>query len=245
MRYFLLSILITTVQVVTFHSSSAQTVQRGSIRQVMRINESTKIFDKTSGKRISYQEYDQLMKKDRNGYHLEPIFDEYGQASAYKLRPTTAEERETHRFDHGDPAMRPKVGEPMSEFVMKGIDDKVYRLTELKGHVVVHSFWISLKRPFWGPNQAKNFADVLRPYQSKTDLISLGILHESKEDISTLIDPETLPFIPIPNSYGFHQKFYVTATPSFIVIDRTGRVAAYLEGPSYDQLQKVLRTVSQ
>jgi peroxiredoxin len=245
MRYLLLCILITTVQVVTFHSSSAQTVHMEGIKQVMRVNESTRIFDKTSGKRISYQEYDQLMRKDRYAYHLEPIFDEYGQASAYKLRPTTAEERETRRFDLGDPTMRPKVGEPMAEFVMKGIDDKVYRLTELKGHVIVLSFWISLKKPIWGPNQAKSFADALRPYQSKTDLISLGVLHESKDDISTLVAIETLPFIPIPDSYGFHQKFYVRAGPSFIVIDRTGRVAAYLEGFNYDQLQKVLRTLSQ
>ncbi|GAB2522180.1 hypothetical protein GCM10027085_10420 [Spirosoma aerophilum] len=133
----------------------------------------------------------------------------------------------------------------MPEFAMKGIDDKLYRLSELKGRVILLSFWISLAKPFWGPNQAKSFANVLRPYQSETDPISLGILQESKEVIDNVMTTETLPFIPIPNSYGFNQKFQVTTGPSFIVIDRLGKVAAFIEGSNYDQLQKVLRTVSQ
>ncbi|WP_223860639.1 TlpA family protein disulfide reductase [Spirosoma validum] len=184
------------------------------------------------------------MKDDPNGYHLEAVIDEYGQASAYKIRPTTPEERETHRFNDRNPALRPKIGEPVPEFVMKGIDDKVYRSTELKGHVVILSFWVSLSKPFWGTNQAKGYADALRPYQSETDPISLGILRESKEDIVNVMATETLPFIPIPNSYGFHEKFHVTLSPAFIVIDRAGNVAAYIEGMHYDQLQKTLQAVS-
>lgn len=208
------------------------------------VDEHTEIIDKVTGKQVSYEVYQQLLKNDKNGYHLEPVFDEYGQASAYKLRPTTADERETHHFYDWDPALRPKVGEPMPAFVMKGLDNKVYNLAELKGRVVVLSFWISLSKPFWGTNQAKGFADAIRPYQSETDPISLGILHESREEIADVMASETLPFIPIPNAYGFNKKFQVTTGPTFIVVDRTGKVAAFIEGSQYAQLQKVLQTVS-
>lgn len=216
----------------------------GGIRQEMPIDESTKIVDKTTGKVVSLQGLQRLIKTDPYAYHLEPVFNEYGQVASYTLRPTTAEEKETHQFHDRDPALQPKVGEPMPEFVMKGIDDKVYRLSELKGHVVIVSFWISLRKPFWTPNQAKSFADALRPHQSETDPISLGVLQESKEAIVDVMTTETLPFIAIPNAYGFNRKFQVTTGPTFIVIDRAGKVAAYLEGYAYDQLQKTLKAVS-
>jgi peroxiredoxin len=247
MKYAILFALTSALQTLICFSATAQSVvqtQPGGIRQTRRIDENTKIVDKATGKQVSFQEYIRLRKTDENGYHLEPVFDEYGEVDSYKLRPTTAQERETHRFYDRDPALRPKVGEPMPEFVMKGIDDKVYQLKELKGHVIVLSFWISLRKPFWGPNQAKAFADALRPYRSETDPISLGILQESREDIVDVMASETLPFVAIPNSYGFHQKFHVTTGPCFIVIDRAGKVAAYLEGSDYEQLRKVLEKVS-
>ncbi|MBD2703060.1 TlpA family protein disulfide reductase [Spirosoma sp. BT702] len=218
-------------------------IERGAISRQIRIDETTKITDKKTGKTISYQEYRELTKADPFGYHLEPVFDEYGEVSAYKLRSVTSEERQTHSFTSFAPALRPKVGEPMPEFVMKGIDDKVYRLSDLKGHVVVLSFWISLRKPFWGPKQAQGFAEVLRPYRSETDPLSLGVLQDSKEDIERFLASETLPFIPVPNSYGFHQKFHITGSPSFMVIDKAGNVAAYIEGQDYDQLQKALQVV--
>ncbi|MVM33465.1 hypothetical protein GO755_25740 [Spirosoma sp. HMF4905] len=247
MRYFFLVVLIHTIHLFTHQSSLAQTIvkgERSGIRQEVRIDEHTRLFDKTSGKQISYQEYRALIKDDPFGYHLEPIIDEYGQASAYKIRPTTAEERETHSFKDFESGPKPKIGEPVPEFIMKGIDDKVYRSTALKGNVIVLSFWISLSKPFWGPNHAKLFADALHPYQSETGLISLGILQESKEAIVNVMATETLPFIPVPNSYGFNRKFQITTGPSFMVIDRSGNLAALVEGSEYDELRKALQTVS-
>ena len=132
----------------------------------------------------------------------------------------------------------------MPECAMMGINDKVYRLSELKGHVVVLSFWVSLTKPFWSPTWAKAFADALRPHQSETDPVLLGVLQASKKSVAKVMATETLPFVPIPDSYGFHQKFHVISVPSFIVIDRLGKVAAYIDGAKYDELQKVVQAVS-
>lgn len=209
----------------------------------MRINENTILFDKATGKRISYQEYRQLTKDDPFGYHLERVYDVYGQTSAYKIRPTTPEERETHSFRPTTEG-RPKVGETIPLFVMKGVNGKVYRSTDLQGRVVVLSFWISLKKPFWGANQAKPYAEALKPYQSESGPVSLGILQESKQGLEEFMTREALPFIPIPDSYGFHGKFHVTNIPAFIVIDRAGKVAAYIDGSDYEELKAVLQKVS-
>jgi len=209
----------------------------------VRIDESTPIFDKKSGKRISFDEYRRLMNTDHKGYHSEPIINEFGEVSGYTLRPTTTEERETQQF-YTLPGQKPKVGQEVPLFVMKGLDDKVYRSTDLKGHVVVLSFWISLRKPFWGSKQAQQFADAIRPFRSETDPISLGILQADKEEITEFMATQTLPFIPVPNSFGFHRKFAITSGPSFMVIDRNGVVAALIEGSDYDQLKQVLAKVS-
>ena len=243
MRYLILFFLISITPFLTRPTARGQTVSSTGIRRSIHIDETTQIIDKSIGQRISYKTYRELMDKDRYGYYLSPVIDKYGQPSAYTLRPTTAEERETNSIRDIDTTLRPKVGEQMPEFVMKGINGTDYQSTALTGRVVVLSFWVSLNKPFWGPGQAKGFADILQPYQLKDGLISLGIVQESKEAIAKFMDTETLPFIPIPNSYGFNKKFQVTTSPTFIVINRSGNVAAFVEGQNYDQLRKVLQGV--
>lgn len=239
-------VLITAVQALICLSTLAQVVvSKTGIHQEVHIDESTKIVDKTTGKQISYQAYRQLIHKDPFGYHVIPVFDEYGKASSYMIRPTTAEERETHFFyDELDPTLQPKVGEPIPLFVMNDLNGKVYRSTDLKGHVVILSFWVSLSKPFWGLNQAKQFADVMQLYQSDTGLISLGIVQESKQELASVMATQTLPFMPIPDSYSFNRKFQVASIPSFIVIDKVGNIAAFINGSDYDQLKQVLQQVS-
>lgn len=241
MKHILFIALICTLQTTLIHPTIAQP---GGISQVRRMDENTKIFDKDTGKRVSLREFNDLLKADPYAQHLVPNFNEYGEVDSYTLRPTTPEEKANRQFNDRDPALRPKMGQPMPEFVMKGIDDKAYRLSELKGHVVILSFWLSLKKPFWNPKQVQAFADAVRSYQSETDPISLGVLQDQKEKIVEAMASETLPFVPIPNSYGFTQKFHVTTGPTFIVIDRVGKVVAYIEGYEYDQLKKVLQGVS-
>lgn len=229
------------------HLATAQAVverRTSGIRTERRVDETTPITDKATGKSVSYKEYQQLMRADPYAYHLEPIYNEYGLADAYIIRPTTPEEHDTHQFYERNKDNQPKVGEPMPLFVMTGIDDKVYRSTELTGRVVVLSFWISLRKPFWGTQQAKAFADAIHPYQSETDPISLGILQDSADDIKTFMATQTLPFMPVPNSYGFQNKFQIASSPAFIVIDRAGNVAAFIDGSDYNQLTKVLAQVS-
>lgn len=219
-------------------------IERGGIETRFRIDEETTILDKATGKRISFEEYRRILKEAPNSVSLMPAWNEYGRAGSYILRPTTAEERETRMFSTMDSTQRPKVGEVMPLFVMKGIDDKVYRSTDLKGHVVILSFWISIRKPFWGAKQSQLLADAIQPFHSTTDAISLGILKSDKEEVAGAMATETLPFIPIPDSYGFHREFHVTTAPSLLVIDRSGIVAAFIEGFDYEQLKKVLTKLS-
>jgi peroxiredoxin len=208
------------------------------------LDESTRITDKETGRPLSRKEVGRLMTENPNVYHLEPIFDEYGQASSYYLRPTTAEEKQTGMFNTRDSLRIPKIGEVMPLFVMKDIDNNTYRSTNLKGHVVVLTFLISLNKPFWDARQSKAIDDLIRSSRLGIDPIVLGIMNNSKEEIKELLKTETLPFIPIPDSHGFHQKFSVMSFPSFIVIDKLGNVAAVIEAADQKQLKEVLQKLN-
>lgn len=205
------------------------------------ISDNTPITDKTTGKRVSFQEYRELIKPDPHAYHLDPVYDEYGQASSFKLRPTTAQERETHGFNYQDSTLRLRVGQEMPLFIMNGPDGRTYRSTDQKGQVVVLSFWISLNKPYWQEKRAEPYGNAIRPYQ----VVSLGIVNNSRREVIDHLAKEPLPFVPIPDSYGFSRKFQMLGSPGYIVIDKAGRVAGVIETDFDRTLKAVLEKVTQ
>ncbi|GAB3641089.1 hypothetical protein GCM10027423_17250 [Spirosoma arcticum] len=219
------------------------TTHTGGVRTERRINENTPLFDKKTGQRVSFQEYQQRMKNDPYAYYLEPVYDEYGKPTSYMIRPTTADEKVTHRFYDRDPAKQPKVGQPIAPFIMTGLDGKTYRSTDLLGNVVVLSFWISLEKPFWGDKQAVDFGNVVRPYQSETSPVVLGVLNSGQPQVADHLNTKTLLFMPVPDAYGFHDKYQVSTIPSFVIIDKAGKVAGFIEGPDYEKLKQILSSV--
>ena len=212
----------------------------GQITVKTTINDDTPIIDKATGRRVSFREYRELTKADEYAYRLDPVYDEYGSASSFRLRPTTAYERSTHMFNHRDSTLRLDAGQKMPLFVMKGPDGKTYRSTDLKGQVVVLSFWTSLNKPYWDSRNAERYATLVQPYQ----LVSLGIINNSKAEVTDFLASERLPFVPIPDSYTFSRKFQVFTSPAYIVIDKVGNVAAVIDPADDKELKAILDKVT-
>lgn len=220
-------------------------VHTSAVRYKQRLDETTPITNQATGKRITMQEYSQLIQADPYAYHLVPDYNEYGQPASYLLRPTTPEEHETHQFHTRDPAKQPQVGQPIAPFSMTGLDEKIYRSSDLLGSVVVLCFLVSLDKPFWGDKQTEELANAIRPYQSETGPVVLGILNTEQPKVVEHLNVKALPFVPVPNAYGFHNKYHIMSIPTFIVIDKAGKVAANLQGSdSYEKLKQILATLS-
>ena len=218
-------------------------IQNAGVPYQMKINETTPITDKATGNKISYQDFVRMTKEDRRAYSLEPVINEYGQPGAYELRRVTKEEYETGQITNLDLTKRPKPGETLPLVVLKGMDGQEYRSTDLKGRVIVLGFWMTFKRPFWDAGRAKEFENILKPYGSS--IATFGILECSKQEVSEAMAVGSLPFTPIPDSYGFHKKFVITTIPSFIVVDKEGKVVAYIEGTEVNELKKALISTSE
>ncbi len=212
----------------------------GQITVKTTISDDTPITDKATGRQVSFKEYRALTKADEYAYSLDPVYDEYGQASSFKLRPTTAYERSTHMFNYRDSTLRLDAGQKMPLFVMKGPDGKTYRSTDLKGQVVVLSFWTSLNKPYWDSRNAEQYATLVQPYQ----LVSLGIINNSKTEVADFLTKQQLPFVPIPDSYTFSRKFQIFISPAYVVIDKAGNVAAVIEPADDGELKAILDKVT-
>ena len=220
------------------------TIHKAGVRYTRSINDDTPITNAVTGQKITMDEYGKLSKAEPTAWHLVPDYNEYGQPNAYTLRATTPEERETQRFRDRDPAKQPKAGQDIAPFAMTGTNGETYRSAELTGKVVVLTFLISLDKPFWTDKQTDELTHTLQPYQSATGPLVLGVLNSEPPKTTEQASPKALPFVPIPNAYGFHNKYHITTVPTIVVIDRSGKVAANLSGPGVlERLGAVLATV--
>lgn len=238
--------VIASILIISSVIAQAQqvTIQQSDVRFVRRIDKTTPITDVVTGQPVTIEQYDELLKTDQNAWHLTSVFDEFGEPMAYTLRKATPEEYETHQFKDRDPAQQPQVGQIITPFVMKGIDGKIYRSADLIGKVVVLSFWVSINKPFWNEKISDTLTTLLQPYQSRSDMITLGILNSSPAKIEEYLQQKPLPFVAVPNARGFHEKYNIINTPTIVVIDKTGKVAANLHWTgNFDALKDLLATL--
>lgn len=205
-----------------------------------RVTEKTPVFDRTTGARIPYAEYQRLISPDPRKYFVEPRYDEYGKVGSFVMREATPEERQSGMFRGRNPDDQPKVGQPLPPFIVEAADGNRYRSADLKGKVVVLSFWFSLKKPLYNENQGQRFAEALALFRQKTEVVSLGFSTRTEDLEEALLAPAS-PFVPVSDSNGFVRRYGITTMPSFVVIDPAGNVAGFVEGFS-DASRDALKT---
>lgn len=218
--------------------------QSTGIRYTRQVDNSIPITNLATGQLITMEQYAQLIKEDPFAYHLIPIYNEYGQPDAYTMRPATAEERETHRFRDRDPAKQPKAEQAIEPFAMRDGSGKLYRSADLTGKVIVLSFLIGLDKPFWNEQQSADLRKALGSVGAADAPVVLGVLNSELPGGMDEAALKSLPFVPIPNAYGFHNKYHITTVPTYVVISKTGKVVANLQGAgNLDKLKQVLATL--
>ncbi|WP_461128033.1 TlpA family protein disulfide reductase [Spirosoma aerophilum] len=236
----------TAFLMISFTVCQAQQVRliRSQPGDVRRTEQVALITNQATGEKITMEKYGELSKTDPFAYHLVPTYNEFGDPTAYLMRPSTPEEHETHRFRDRDPAKQPKAGQVMAPFVMTGLDDNVYRSSGMIGKVVVLNFLVGLDKTLWSDQQNEELTTILKPYQGQNGLIALGVLNSEQAKPGKAVKQHPWPFIPVPNGYGFHNKYHITSVPTFVVIDKTGRVAATVQGAgSAEKLKQILAEV--
>ncbi len=121
-------------------------------------------------------------------------------------------------------------GKTAPDFSLKSLDGKVYRLSDLKGKVVVLNFWAS-----WCPDCLEEMPSLQKAYNSlnKDGLVVLGIsIDRKREKVSELVRKLKITYPILLDSKGevFIKKYTVIGLPSTFIIDKNGEISERIIG---------------
>lgn len=207
------------------------------------MDENTIIYEEATGRRITIDEFAQINRDTPKDFRLVPEINEYGKPAYYLLKKRSKEERETGRFNPYEDRKRPEIGQTLAPFVMEGADGKTYRSEDLKGNFVLLSFWVLLRKPFFqGNKDTEDIVALREKAQAKgVKLVSLGITHDSREEVLAAMDEYNLGFIPIPNARGFSQKYSMPNPKSYMLIGPDGVLLEIIDRDSPLPLEKYFK----
>lgn len=148
---------------------------------------------------------------------------------AFKIpNPDDAEKVDKFPFDRqaAQQPASPLVGKPAPDFTLKDLDGKDVKLASTAGKVVVLDFWATWCKPC-----LQAMPDMQKLYQKleKNGVVFLGINTDRgspKRQIKKIVDANNVTFPTLLDGTGtVRDKYGVTAIPTVVVIDKTGKVA--------------------
>ena len=137
-------------------------------------------------------------------------------------------------LDSDDEESSELLGKPAPDFELTDISDKVWKLSDLKGKVVLIDFWATWCAPC--VKEMKELIPMLEKYKNRDDFIFLTINSENlqKEDYDKFIKKLGVKDFPIllDTENKVNSAYGINAIPALVVIDKEGKVASHIVGYS-------------
>jgi len=134
----------------------------------------------------------------------------------------------------------PQEGMTAPDFSVRTLDGKTIRLAELRGKVVVLSFW------FIGCPTCRALKPHLNQFKSKfadrDDIVFLAMTADPESAVESFLKKEPFDYVQAVDAKTAMTSFVFRTYPKNIVIDRTGKIV-YWRGVirSWDKFESVVR----
>jgi hypothetical protein len=242
MRIFLLFTFAALHQVAISQPSEEKVTRyNGKVSQQFVMNKEAIIIDHATGKRISYQAYDDMLKRHPGLYKTQPIFDKYGKPSSFELIKRSQLQIQADGSVMQNSDLMPEVGEPLPPFVMKGLDGKEYNSEKLRGKYILLGFWVKYEKPLYTLASTKVISHFIEENKSRgVDIVSLGTTLNSEEECLQAIPKRNCGFVPVPDSYGFNHRYKISETPYFILVDKKGIIKAMAPHTEFERISELV-----
>ncbi|MBO9612833.1 MAG: hypothetical protein J7619_09075 [Dyadobacter sp.] len=212
----------------------------GKVSQQFVMNRDSPIIDHATGKRISYETYDNMLKRSPGQYKTQPIFDKYGKASSFEIIKKSQLYVQQDGSVMNNPDLMPEVGEPIAPFVMRGLDGREYDSDKLRGKYILLGFWVRYEKPLYTLASTKVISNFVDENKRKgIEIVSLGTTLNTEEECLEAIPKRNCGFIPVPESYGFNHRYKISETPYFILVDRKGIVRAMAPHTEFSKISEL------
>lgn len=136
--------------------------------------------------------------------------------------------------------MADRLNKPAPDWEAKDLDGKTWRLSELKGKVVVMDFWY--RGCGWCMYAMPQVKQLAADYKDKPVVI-LGMNTDQKEEDAHFVVKELGLTYPQIKAAGIPDKFGVQGFPTLIIVDPTGTIRAFDVGYSPDLREKVSKKI--
>lgn len=213
----------------------------GKVSQQIVMTRDSPIIDHATGKRITYETYDNMLRRSPGLYKTLPVFDKYGKASSFEIIKKSQLYIQEDGSVMNNPDLMPEVGEPIAPFVMRGLDGKEYDSEKLKGKYVLLGFWVRYEKPLYTLASTRVISSFVDENKKKgIEIISLGTTLNTEEECLEAIPKRNCGFIPVPESYGFNHRYKISETPYFILVDRKGIVRAMAPHTEFSRISELV-----
>jgi len=133
--------------------------------------------------------------------------------------------------------MKEMLHKPAPAFTATDLNGKEYKLSELKGKVVVLNFWFIGCKPC--VMKMPHLNDLVKRYKDE-DVVFLAFSLDDESSLRKFLTKKTFDYNIIPDAANVAQQTYkINSFPTSLVIDKNGIVQDYLIGYSTDVEQQL------
>jgi cytochrome oxidase Cu insertion factor (SCO1/SenC/PrrC family) len=137
-----------------------------------------------------------------------------------------------------DISLRTKPGEPLPPFVVRSVTGKKIDSETCHGRPILVLFQLFFKAPFFNEKQFHQFESMVDSLKTKGDLEVIVITESTSDDIKSVIDVKNSNFQIIPEGRNFSVRYLVIKFPSYLLIDKEGKLVYYYEENEITKLQQ-------
>ncbi len=133
-------------------------------------------------------------------------------------------------------------GRPAPDFALQALDGSTYRLSDLKGKVVVVNFWATWCLP------CKVEIPILKSLYSeleKDGLLILGLTQEPVEQVAPFVKENEINYpIILDDRSEAADAYGIRGYPTVVVVDREGRIHSFTTGLNLFMKWQIRRLVT-